>query len=120
MQWRHREAPAALEGTFPSIPAPKHIDTSGFGPLSKQQADTFPVVCSANALRDHGANINSNKLAAGGLVLILWDRIGDLIKENNFGDIKTILISLLTTKRSIGNSLIKLMLASDSSPKSKG
>jgi len=90
MQWRHREAPAALEGTFPSIPAPKHTDTSGFGPLSKQQADTFPVVCSANALRDHGANINSNKLAAGGLVLILWDRIGDLIKENNFGDIKTI------------------------------
>lgn len=78
MQWQHHEAPAALEDTFPGIPVPKHMDTSGFGPLSKQQADTFPVVCSANALRNHGANINSNKLAADRLVLILWDSIRDL------------------------------------------
>src|SRR6266581_5048891 len=92
--WRHHEAPAALEDTFPSIPVPKHMDTSGFSPLSKQQADTFPVVCSANALRDHGAYINSNELAAGRLMLILWDRIGDLIKEKNFVDIKTMFRSV--------------------------
>ena len=45
-------------------------------PISKQQADTLPVVSPSDALRDRGARINLDELVA--LMPCLWNRVGNL------------------------------------------